>query len=241
MLHIPLVLFPLISRDVPSFPWMVGFSSQGLTSWSRCRWFLTRCQCWERRTGRTCYRWHLGCSQTCKLVWRVWITRLLSFSSEIRSRTLEMFHCHSFIRWCLHTSVMGGKWKGRFVNCCQTWILKVRQRMKKIFSLASAGKYFSKIQFKHFISSSSLPVSAVDFLERILTFNPMDRLTAEAALSHPFLLQYSCPEDEPTSLQPFRIEDELEDSLITEQSLSNSNSQVSSMQWERCGHLCMFS
>uniref|UniRef100_A0A673C2E7 mitogen-activated protein kinase n=1 Tax=Sphaeramia orbicularis TaxID=375764 RepID=A0A673C2E7_9TELE len=60
---------------------------------------------------------------------------------------------------------------------------------------------------------------AVDFLERILTFHPMDRLTAEAALSHPFLQQYSCPEDEPTSTHPFRIEDELEDSLITEQSL----------------------
>ncbi|TKS78522.1 Mitogen-activated protein kinase 4 [Collichthys lucidus] len=74
---------------------------------------------------------------------------------------------------------------------------------------------------------------AVDFLERILTFNPMDRLTAEAALSHPFLQQYSCPEDEPTSLHPFRIEDELEDSLITEQSLSNSNSQASSLHWER--------
>nr|XP_046242085.1 mitogen-activated protein kinase 4 [Scatophagus argus] len=74
---------------------------------------------------------------------------------------------------------------------------------------------------------------AVDFLERILTFNPMDRLTAEAALSHPFLQQYSCPEDEPTSLHPFRIEDELEDSLITEQSLSNSNSQASSFHWER--------
>lgn len=64
----------------------------------------------------------------------------------------------------------------------------------------------------------------------------MDRLTAEAALSHPFLLQYSCLEDEPTSLHPFRIEDELEDSLITEQSLSNSNSQASSMHWDRCGH-----
>ncbi|KAM9360406.1 mitogen-activated protein kinase 4 [Symphorus nematophorus] len=74
---------------------------------------------------------------------------------------------------------------------------------------------------------------AVDFLERILTFNPMDRLTAEAALTHPFLQQYSCPEDEPTSLHPFRIEDELEDSLITEQSLSNSNSQASSIHWER--------
>uniref|UniRef100_A0A3Q0SKE0 Mitogen-activated protein kinase 4 n=1 Tax=Amphilophus citrinellus TaxID=61819 RepID=A0A3Q0SKE0_AMPCI len=78
---------------------------------------------------------------------------------------------------------------------------------------------------------------AVDFLERILTFNPMDRLTAEEALSHPFLQQYSCPEDEPTSSHPFRIEDELEDNLITEQSLSSSNSQASSIQWDRC--LCV--
>uniref|UniRef100_A0A1A8SLS4 Mitogen-activated protein kinase 4 n=1 Tax=Nothobranchius rachovii TaxID=451742 RepID=A0A1A8SLS4_9TELE len=70
----------------------------------------------------------------------------------------------------------------------------------------------------------------VDFLERILTFNPMDRLTAEEALSYPFLQQYSCPEDEPTSSHPFRIEDEL-DGLITDQSLSNS--QTSSFYWER--------
>lgn len=62
----------------------------------------------------------------------------------------------------------------------------------------------------------------------------MDRLTAEAALSHPFLQQYSCPDDEPISSHPFRIEDELEDSLITEQSLSNSNSQASSIHWDRC-------
>lgn len=65
----------------------------------------------------------------------------------------------------------------------------------------------------------------------------MDRLTAEAALAHPFLQQYSCPEDEPTSSHPFRIEDELEDSLVAEQSLSNSNCQVSSINWERCARL----
>ncbi|XP_028851974.1 mitogen-activated protein kinase 4 [Denticeps clupeoides] len=59
---------------------------------------------------------------------------------------------------------------------------------------------------------------AIDFLERILTFNPMDRLTAEAALSHSFLRHYSCPQDEPVSPQPFRIEDELDDSLVTEHS-----------------------
>lgn len=73
----------------------------------------------------------------------------------------------------------------------------------------------------------------MDFLEHILTFHPMDRLTAEAALSHPFLQHYSCPEDEPTSPHPFRIEDELEDSLVTEQSLSGSNSRLSSINWER--------
>ncbi|RVE68102.1 hypothetical protein OJAV_G00088400 [Oryzias javanicus] len=73
---------------------------------------------------------------------------------------------------------------------------------------------------------------AVDFLERILTFNPMDRLTAEAALSQPFLQQYSCPEDEPVSSNPFHIEDEL-DSLITQQSLSASNSHTSSIHWDR--------
>ncbi|KAM9810343.1 mitogen-activated protein kinase 4 [Neosynchiropus ocellatus] len=73
---------------------------------------------------------------------------------------------------------------------------------------------------------------AVDFLGQILTFNPMDRLTAEAALCHPFIQQYSCPEDEPTSLHPFHIEDELEDSLITEHGLSSSNSQASSIHWD---------
>ncbi|XP_033828715.1 mitogen-activated protein kinase 4 [Periophthalmus magnuspinnatus] len=74
---------------------------------------------------------------------------------------------------------------------------------------------------------------AVDFLGRILTFNPMDRLTAEAALSHPFLSPYACPEDEPVSSQPFRIEDELEDSLLSETCLSHCSS---STNWDRFGN-----
>ncbi|XP_062854394.1 mitogen-activated protein kinase 4 [Trichomycterus rosablanca] len=79
---------------------------------------------------------------------------------------------------------------------------------------------------------------AVDFLEQILTFNPMDRLTAEAALSHPFLKQYSCPQDEPVSLQPFRIEDELEDNLVSEPDRWDSlSSDVCWKQQEQCG--CM--
>ena len=35
----------------------------------------------------------------------------------------------------------------------------------------------------------------------------MDRLTAEMGLQHPYMSPYSCPEDEPTSQHPFRIED----------------------------------
>ncbi|XP_068520869.1 mitogen-activated protein kinase 4 [Anas acuta] len=57
---------------------------------------------------------------------------------------------------------------------------------------------------------------AIDFLEKILTFNPMDRLTAEMGLQHPYMSPYSCPEDEPVSQQPFRIEDEIDDILLME-------------------------
>ncbi|KFO98239.1 Mitogen-activated protein kinase 4, partial [Calypte anna] len=57
---------------------------------------------------------------------------------------------------------------------------------------------------------------AIDFLEKILTFNPMDRLTAEMGLQHPYMSPYSCPEDEPVSQHPFRIEDEIDDILLME-------------------------
>ncbi|NWR60983.1 MK04 kinase, partial [Bucorvus abyssinicus] len=57
---------------------------------------------------------------------------------------------------------------------------------------------------------------ATDFLEKILTFNPMDRLTAEMGLQHPYMSPYSCPEDEPVSQHPFRIEDEIDDVLLME-------------------------
>ncbi|KAM4809210.1 mitogen-activated protein kinase 4 [Rhinophrynus dorsalis] len=70
-------------------------------------------------------------------------------------------------------------------------------------------------------------LEAIDFLEKILTFNPMDRLTAEAALQHSYMTPYSCPEDEPISQHPFRIEDEIDDILLMEA----SRSQLSN--WDR--------
>lgn len=163
-------------------------------------------------------------------------------------------------------SVMDGESRSPFLNYCLKWILRVSRRNwmvgKEENEAVCRGPAHNcrpkrggwmRLFFKrtHFIQvlfrlcfltlwSLFLLILAVDFLQRILTFNPMDRLMAEAALSHPFLQQYSCPADEPISLHPFRIEDELEDSLITEQSLSNSNSQVSSIRWDRCVDFCSY-
>ncbi|KAK2853803.1 hypothetical protein Q5P01_006464 [Channa striata] len=77
---------------------------------------------------------------------------------------------------------------------------------------------------------------ALDFLEKILTFNPMDRLTAEEALAHPYMADYSFPLDEPVSMHPFHIEDEVDDILLMDQSHSHiwdryHESQLSETDW----------
>ncbi|XP_036205030.1 mitogen-activated protein kinase 6-like isoform X2 [Myotis myotis] len=76
--------------------------------------------------------------------------------------------------------------------------------------------------------------AALDFLEQILTFSPMDRLTAEEALSHPYMSIYSFPMDEPISSHPFHIEDEVDDILLMDETHSHI------YNWERY-HDCQFS
>lgn len=55
----------------------------------------------------------------------------------------------------------------------------------------------------------------------------MDRLTAEEALSHPYMSIYSFPTDEPISSHPFHIEDEVDDILLMDESHSHT------YNWER--------
>lgn len=52
-------------------------------------------------------------------------------------------------------------------------------------------------------------LSAGDLLERLLTFDESQRITAEDALAHPYLAEYYCPEDEPVAKYPFCIEAEV--------------------------------
>ncbi|KAJ7369911.1 Mitogen-activated protein kinase 6 [Desmophyllum pertusum] len=56
-----------------------------------------------------------------------------------------------------------------------------------------------------------IDIQALDLLVKMLRFNPDRRITAEEALAHPYLHQYSFPSDEPICVEPLHIEDEVGD------------------------------
>ncbi|CAF3360629.1 unnamed protein product [Rotaria socialis] len=76
-----------------------------------------------------------------------------------------------------------------------------------------ACSYISRMQFKAKRSFSDLfprgSSLAFDLLDKLLTFNPSLRLTAEQTLSHPYLAQYSDPDDEPICSIPFSLNDDM--------------------------------
>jgi len=51
----------------------------------------------------------------------------------------------------------------------------------------------------------------LDLLDKLLSFNPMIRITVEESLAHPFLREYYDPSDEPVAEKPFQFEFEIDD------------------------------
>ena len=43
-------------------------------------------------------------------------------------------------------------------------------------------------------------------LDKLLSFNPMIRMTTEQALAHPYMEEYYDPDDEPVAERPFSFE-----------------------------------
>lgn len=52
---------------------------------------------------------------------------------------------------------------------------------------------------------------SVDLLDKLLCFNPNNRITVETALAHPYFASYYDPSDEPVAEEPFNYEMELDD------------------------------
>ena len=71
-----------------------------------------------------------------------------------------------------------------------------------------ARRYLRSLSFKPKVPWTRLYPNAhpqaLDLLERMLTFNPNNRITVEDALAHPYLEQYYDPNDEPVAQEPFR-------------------------------------
>jgi len=78
-----------------------------------------------------------------------------------------------------------------------------------------ARRYLRSLSFKPKVPWTRLYPNAhpqaLDLLERMLTFNPNNRITVEDALAHPYLEQYYDPNDEPVAQEPFRLDMELDD------------------------------
>lgn len=53
--------------------------------------------------------------------------------------------------------------------------------------------------------------TALDLLDKLLTFNATKRVTVVDALAHPYLAQYYDPSDEPVAAEPFSFNAELDD------------------------------
>lgn len=59
----------------------------------------------------------------------------------------------------------------------------------------------------------------MNLIEKMLTVNSSQRISAADALQHPYLKSYCCPSDEPIATQPFFIEHEVS-KPITESKIS---------------------
>lgn len=74
-----------------------------------------------------------------------------------------------------------------FLVCCEHWPLIV---VFNIFSTNGVNL------LRNVVKEICLAFTALDLLDKMLTFNPNKRINVEQALAHPYLEQYYDPGDE---------------------------------------------
>lgn len=87
-----------------------------------------------------------------------------------------------------------------FSNKACSYISRMPVRTKRLFSeLFPRGNSLGKNQSQNSNFETNFFEIAFDLLDKLLTFNPSIRYTAEQSLNHPYLSQYSDPDDEVNS------------------------------------------
>ncbi|VDM25016.1 unnamed protein product [Toxocara canis] len=79
-------------------------------------------------------------------------------------------------------------------------------RNEAILNVITHLGVYKRKRFADFFPKS-FPPDLIDFLDRVLVLDPEKRMTVQEALAHPYLAEYSVPEDEPVACGPFVIKE----------------------------------
>lgn len=117
----------------------------------------------------------------------VWLHCASMFNETLAGKTKKRKEKWTTVFVHLHPGML---FLCRFVSCA--WFIGC--------ILVLMNKFFCNHRFNmvvwNFFMYLCLCVSALDLLDRMLTFNPIKRITVEEALAHPYLEQYYDPSDE---------------------------------------------
>lgn len=70
-------------------------------------------------------------------------------------------------------------------------------------------KVYKRRNFREVFSAHNPPDDLIDLIERLLVLDPEKRITVEEAIQHPYLAEFSLPEDEPRADHIFDLDDHL--------------------------------
>ncbi|KAI9350580.1 kinase-like domain-containing protein [Zopfochytrium polystomum] len=71
----------------------------------------------------------------------------------------------------------------------------------RVLKYLRSWKRYEKVNLAHVFPKTE--AAGIDLIDRLLTFNPDDRITAEEALAHPYLASYHQPDEEPNHPEKF--------------------------------------
>ncbi|KAG5561003.1 hypothetical protein RHGRI_004131 [Rhododendron griersonianum] len=109
------------------------------------------------------------------------------------------------------STLMYGHQYGRMVNNCHTMqLIGTPSETEVEFLNENAKRYLKQLQpYRRQSFTEKFPQvnpAAIDLIEKMLTFDPRQRITVEGALAHPYLTSLHDISDEPICMTPFNFD-----------------------------------